>query len=210
MQILFNILIPLSLAAVVVTLLMMPTLLQGLGVSRADALAGNTLAICATVIANLVAGWLADRFGAGRVLLLWSVLLGIAFWLFYSAALAGATSTFAGPRLPAAKLKSRACWPLFFTLITACCVSPAQASQSISATQCGGHSCVGTPQQSLAPASWPSAAASPPGPGHQLGNGLFLPRVDPHLSHGKQRFLLGSGLGIIIPRSLVQFRPPAP
>ena len=79
-------------AAVVVTLLMMPTLLQGLGVSRADALAGNTLAICATVIANLVAGWMADRFGAGRVLVLWSVLLGTAFWTFYSGALAGAYS----------------------------------------------------------------------------------------------------------------------
>ncbi len=79
-------------AAVVVTLLMMPTLLQGLGVSRADALSGNTLAICATVAANLVAGWLADRFGAGRVLVLWSTLLGIAFWLFYGSALAGAYS----------------------------------------------------------------------------------------------------------------------
>ncbi|MEF9977614.1 MAG: MFS transporter [Thermomonas sp.] len=79
-------------AAVVVTLLMMPTLLQGQGVSRADALAGNTLAICATVIANLVAGWMADRFGAGRVLVLWSVLLGIAFWTFYSSVLAGAYS----------------------------------------------------------------------------------------------------------------------
>ena len=79
-------------AAVVVTLLMMPTLLQGLGVSRADALAGNTLAICATVIANLVAGWMADRFGSGRVLVLWSVLLGIAFWTFYSSVLAGVFS----------------------------------------------------------------------------------------------------------------------
>jgi len=79
-------------AAVVVTLLMMPTLLQGLGVSRADALSGNTLAICATVIANLVAGYLADRFGPGRVLVLWSALLGIAFWVFYSTALAGAYS----------------------------------------------------------------------------------------------------------------------
>lgn len=79
-------------AAVVLALLMMPTLLQGLGVSRADALAGNTLAICATVVANLVAGWMADRFGAGRVLVLWSVLLGIAFWTFYSGALAGAYS----------------------------------------------------------------------------------------------------------------------
>lgn len=79
-------------AAVVVTLLMMPTLLQGLGISRADALAGNTLAICATVIANLVAGWMADRFGAGRVLVLWSVLLGLAFWTFYAGALAGTYS----------------------------------------------------------------------------------------------------------------------
>ena len=76
-------------AAVVVTLLMMPTLLQGLGVSRADALAGNTLAIIATVIANLIAGVLADRFGAGRVLALWSLLLGVAFWWFYSQAQAG-------------------------------------------------------------------------------------------------------------------------
>ena len=79
-------------AAVVVTLLLMPTLLQGLGISRADALAGNTLAICATVVANLVAGWCADRFGAGRVLVLCSALLGIAFWLFYGSALAGAYS----------------------------------------------------------------------------------------------------------------------
>lgn len=79
-------------AAVVVTLLLMPTLLQALGVSRADALAGNTLAICATVVANLVAGYCADRFGAGRVLVLWSALLGIAFWLFYGSALAGAYS----------------------------------------------------------------------------------------------------------------------
>ena len=50
------------------------------------------MAICATVIANLVAGWMADRFGAGRVLVLWSVLLGVAFWTFYSSALAGAYS----------------------------------------------------------------------------------------------------------------------
>lgn len=79
-------------AAVVVTLLMMPTLLQGLGVSRADALAGNTLAIFATVLANLAAGWLADRFGPGWVLVLWSASLGAVFWLFYGNALAGAYS----------------------------------------------------------------------------------------------------------------------
>jgi MFS family permease len=76
-------------AAVVVTLLMMPTLLQGLGVSRGDALSANTLAISATVFGNLVIGWLADRFGAGRVLALCSTLLGVSFWMFYSGALAG-------------------------------------------------------------------------------------------------------------------------
>ena len=79
-------------AAVVVTLLMMPTLLQGLGVSRADALSGNTLAIAATVVANIIAGLLADRYGSGRVLMLWSLLLGAAFWCFYSQAQAGAYS----------------------------------------------------------------------------------------------------------------------
>lgn len=79
-------------AAVVVVLLMMPTLLQGLGVPRADALAGNSLAIAATVVANFAAGWLADRHGAGRVLVLWSLTLGIGFHWFYSGALAGAYS----------------------------------------------------------------------------------------------------------------------
>ncbi|MDQ3160893.1 MAG: MFS transporter, partial [Pseudomonadota bacterium] len=75
-------------AAVVVTLLMMPTLLQGLGVQRGAALSANTLAITGTVIGNLVLGWLADRFGAGRVLALCSALLGASFWMFYSAVLA--------------------------------------------------------------------------------------------------------------------------
>lgn len=82
-------------AAVVVTLLMMPTLLQGLGVDRGAALSGNTLAICATIAANLIAGMLADRFGAGRVLVLWSALLGFAFWWFYAAAMHGAYSQWA-------------------------------------------------------------------------------------------------------------------
>ena len=79
-------------AAVVVVLLMMPTLLQGHGVSRADALSGNTLAITATIVSNIIAGLLADRFGKGPVLVLWSLLLGISGWLFYSNLLAGAYS----------------------------------------------------------------------------------------------------------------------
>lgn len=76
-------------AAVVVVLLMMPTLLQGMEVDRADALAGNALAIVATIIANLVAGALGDRYGKGRVLVLWSLMLGVAFWWFHAQAQAG-------------------------------------------------------------------------------------------------------------------------
>lgn len=79
-------------AAVVVTILMMPTFLQGMGVSRDAALAGNALAVLAAMAANLLAGSLADRYGAGRVLALWSLLLGIAFWWFYREAQAGAYS----------------------------------------------------------------------------------------------------------------------
>lgn len=79
-------------AAVVVTILMMPTFLQGMGVSRDAALAGNAWAVLAAMVANLIAGALADRFGGGRVLALWSALLGIAFWWFYSEAQAGAYS----------------------------------------------------------------------------------------------------------------------
>ena len=79
-------------AAVVVTILMMPTFLQGMGVSRDAALAGNALAVLAAMAANLVAGALADRFGAGRLLALWSLLLGVAFWWFYREAQAGAYS----------------------------------------------------------------------------------------------------------------------
>lgn len=79
-------------AAVVVTVLMMPTFLQGMGVSRDAALAGNALAVLAAMAANLVAGALADRFGAGRVLALWSLLLGVTFWWFYREAQAGAYS----------------------------------------------------------------------------------------------------------------------
>ncbi|MEO5596269.1 MAG: MFS transporter [Lysobacteraceae bacterium] len=71
-------------AAVVVPLLMMPTLLQKVfGISMQSALLANSLAIVCTMLGNIVAGTAADRFGAGRVLVMWSVLLGVSFWLFY-------------------------------------------------------------------------------------------------------------------------------
>jgi MFS family permease len=76
-------------AAVVVTLLMMPTFLQGMGVPRGEALLGNALAIFAAMAANLLAGALADRFGAGRILMVWSLMLGGTFSGFFLAAQAG-------------------------------------------------------------------------------------------------------------------------
>ncbi len=79
-------------AAVVVIILMMPTFLQGMGVSRDAALAGNALAVLAAMAANLVAGALADRFGAGKALALWSALMGVVFFWFYREAQAGAYS----------------------------------------------------------------------------------------------------------------------
>ena len=72
-------------AAVVVSLLMMPTLLQQRSdIDRETALTANSLAILCAMLGNLVAGLAADRFGAGRVLTLWSAMLGITFWLLYT------------------------------------------------------------------------------------------------------------------------------
>ncbi len=71
-------------AAVVVTLLMMPTLLPTFGVHRQVALSANALAIACTMLGNIVAGSMADRYGAGRMLMLWSALLGTSFWMFYT------------------------------------------------------------------------------------------------------------------------------
>ena len=76
-------------AAVVVTLLMMPTFLQGHGVPRSAALTGNALAVLAAMLANLLAGALADRFGAGRILALWCLWLGVVFTWFYAGVQSG-------------------------------------------------------------------------------------------------------------------------
>ena len=71
-------------ASVVVSILMMPTLLQGHGVGRDAALAANCVAIACALLGNLVAGSLADRYGEGRVLAAWSLLMGVSFWAFYT------------------------------------------------------------------------------------------------------------------------------
>ncbi len=71
-------------AVVVVSILMMPTLLQRDGIDRETALVANSVAIVCAMLGNLVAGMLADRHGEGRVLAAWSLFMGVAFWCFYT------------------------------------------------------------------------------------------------------------------------------
>ena len=71
-------------AFVIIAILMMPTFLQRGGIDRETALAANCVAIVCAMIGNLLAGALADRYGEGRVLAIWSVLGGAAFWLLYT------------------------------------------------------------------------------------------------------------------------------
>lgn len=71
-------------AVVVVAILMMPALLERGGIDRETALAANCVAIVCAMVGNLVAGALADRFGEGRMLAIWSVFVGAAFWLLYT------------------------------------------------------------------------------------------------------------------------------
>ena len=72
-------------AAIVVTTLMMPTLLQGpgIGLDRTAALSANSLAILAVVAGCVVCGRLADRFGDGPVFMAFSFGLGASFTVFY-------------------------------------------------------------------------------------------------------------------------------
>lgn len=72
-------------AGVVVVILMTPTLLQSAsyGFTPAVALKANSLAIVLLSMGCIGAGALADRFGAGRVLLLGSLGLLVTSWTFY-------------------------------------------------------------------------------------------------------------------------------
>lgn len=78
-------------AAIVVGLLMMPTLLQGLGVERTTALQANSLAIAMTMVGCLVSGRLGDRIGDALSLAIFSFGLGISFIFFYVGAARGAS-----------------------------------------------------------------------------------------------------------------------
>lgn len=71
-------------AGIVVIILMTPALLQSFyQVSPTDSLQANSLAIVLLSIGCIVAGSLADRFGAGRVFVVGSLLLLASSWTFY-------------------------------------------------------------------------------------------------------------------------------
>ncbi len=71
-------------AAIVVVILMTPTLIQKLfGIAVADTLAANSLATLGLSIGCIVYGWLADRFGAERMLMLGCALLLAATYALY-------------------------------------------------------------------------------------------------------------------------------
>lgn len=78
-------------AAVVVMILMTPTLMQKLfAIPAASALTANSFATLALTVGCVVFGALADRYGAGRVLAIGCVALGATSWLLYRDLAAGA------------------------------------------------------------------------------------------------------------------------
>jgi MFS family permease len=71
-------------AAIVVVILMTPTLIQSIhAIPAADALAANSIATLALTFGCVVHGLLADRFGAARVLAVGCVLLLVSTWGLY-------------------------------------------------------------------------------------------------------------------------------
>ena len=71
-------------AGIVVVILMTPALLQSIyHISPIDSLKANSLAIVLLSVGCIVAGRLADRFGAGRVLIVGSLMLLASSWAFY-------------------------------------------------------------------------------------------------------------------------------
>jgi MFS family permease len=72
-------------AAIVVTILMTPALLEkGYHVPRLESLQGNCLATLGLAVGCVLVGWLTDRFGPACVLLVGCPLLGIAAYQFYA------------------------------------------------------------------------------------------------------------------------------
>ncbi|MDL4914319.1 MAG: MFS transporter [Enterobacterales bacterium endosymbiont of Blomia tropicalis] len=71
-------------ACIVVVILMAPTLMQKQhAVSAALSLQANSLATVMLLAGCVITGWLVDRFGAARVLMVGSVLLALCSWNFF-------------------------------------------------------------------------------------------------------------------------------
>ncbi|MGO1295763.1 MAG: MFS transporter [Vibrio sp.] len=82
-------------AAIVVTILMTPSLLQNLiQLDPTVALEANSLAIIFILIGCIVSGSLADRFGNGPIMAIFSLGLAASFWAFYSTMLHDTTYLF--------------------------------------------------------------------------------------------------------------------
>jgi MFS family permease len=72
-------------ATVVVTILMMPALLEKVyHVPRVESLQANSLATVAVGVGGVLVGWLTDRFGPGRVLLVGCPILAVAAYALYA------------------------------------------------------------------------------------------------------------------------------
>ncbi|CAG8999004.1 MAG: Proline/betaine transporter [Candidatus Celerinatantimonas neptuna] len=82
-------------AAIVVTILMTPALLQKLiHLDPQISLEANSVAIVCILIGCLVSGALADRFGNGPIMALFSMGLAVSYWVFYSTMLHDTTFLF--------------------------------------------------------------------------------------------------------------------
>jgi Major Facilitator Superfamily. len=72
-------------AGIVVVILMTPSVLQTVyGFDAATSLKANSVAIVCLSVGCILAGRLADRFGAGRTFIVGSILLGLVSWTFYT------------------------------------------------------------------------------------------------------------------------------
>ncbi|MZI92749.1 MFS transporter [Vibrio sp. CAIM 722] len=82
-------------AAIVVTILMTPSLLQKIvHLDPTTSLEANSVAIVFILIGCLVSGSLADRFGNGPIMAIFSIGLGASFWAFYGTMLHDTTYLF--------------------------------------------------------------------------------------------------------------------
>lgn len=82
-------------AAIVVTILMTPALLQKLtALDSVTSLEANSLAIICILIGCVVSGSLADRYGNAPIMAIFSLGLAISYWVFYSTMLQDLTYLF--------------------------------------------------------------------------------------------------------------------